>query len=55
MLDLVGNRKRWFLLSLILLIPGFVSLVFNGLDLGIDFTGVMGNRDQQSGDRGRCA
>ena len=39
MLDLVGNRKRWFLLSLFLLVPGFVSLVFNGLDLGIDFTG----------------
>src|SRR5690606_18083478 len=39
MLDLVGSRKRWYLLSLILLVPGIVSLIFNGLELGIDFTG----------------
>lgn len=39
MIDLVGNRNRWFLLSLILLIPGTVSLIVYGLNLGIDFTG----------------
>ena len=39
MLDLVGNRNKWFLISLILLVPGLVSLVVYGLNLGIDFTG----------------
>jgi preprotein translocase subunit SecF len=39
MLDLVGKRNRWFLLSLFLMIPGVISLVVYGLNLGIDFTG----------------
>lgn len=39
MLDLVGNRNRWFLISLILLVPGLISLFLYGLNLGIDFTG----------------
>ena len=39
MLDLVGKRNRWFLLSALLLTPGLISLIFNGLELGIDFTG----------------
>jgi preprotein translocase subunit SecF len=39
MLDLVGKRKRWFLISLLLMLPGVLSLLFNGLNLGIDFTG----------------
>jgi preprotein translocase subunit SecF len=39
MLDLVGKRKRWFLISLLLMLPGVLSLIFNGLNLGIDFTG----------------
>lgn len=40
MLDhLATYRKYWYLLSIIAIIPGVISLVFNGLDLGIDFTG----------------
>ncbi len=39
MLDLVGKRNRWFLISILLLVPGLISLIFNGLNLGIDFTG----------------
>ena len=39
MLDLVKNRYLWFLLSLAIILPGMISLVTNGLELGIDFTG----------------
>lgn len=39
MIDLVGKRHLWFLLSAVFLIPGIISLIFNGLELGIDFTG----------------
>lgn len=39
MLDLVGKRNLWFLISLILLVPGVISLILSGLKLGIDFTG----------------
>lgn len=39
MLDLVGKRNRWFLISALLLLPGTLSLIFYGLNLGIDFTG----------------
>lgn len=39
MLDLVGKRNRWFLLSALFLVPGIISLIVNGLELGIDFTG----------------
>lgn len=36
---LATYRKWWYLLSIIIILPGLVSLIFNGLDLGIDFTG----------------
>lgn len=36
---LATYRKWWYLLSLIIILPGIISLIFNGLDLGIDFTG----------------
>jgi preprotein translocase subunit SecF len=39
MLDLVGKRYLWFLLSIIIILPGMASLVVYGLQLGIDFTG----------------
>ncbi len=39
MIDLVGKRRLWYLISAIAIIPGLISLVFNGLQLGIDFTG----------------
>lgn len=37
--DFVGRRKIWYLISLLLLIPGLISLALQGLNLGIDFTG----------------
>src|SRR5690349_232273 len=36
---LATYRKWWYLLSIAVIIPGVISLIFNGLDLGIDFTG----------------
>lgn len=39
MLNIVGKRYYYFLLSLIIIIPGTVSLVVNHLKLGTDFTG----------------
>jgi preprotein translocase subunit SecF len=36
---LASKRKLWFLISLIVIIPGVVSLIFSGLKLGVDFTG----------------
>ncbi len=39
MLDLVGKRYYWFLLSLLVIVPGLVSLTLHGLNLSIDFTG----------------
>jgi preprotein translocase subunit SecF len=37
--DFIGRRKLWYALSLLIIIPGLVSLAFQGLNLGIDFTG----------------
>lgn len=37
--DLVHKRRYWFIISLLMLIPGFISMGFNGFNLGIDFTG----------------
>lgn len=39
MKHLASKRKLWFLISLIILAPGVISLLVNGLKLGIDFTG----------------
>ena len=36
---LASKRNLWYLLSIILLAPGIISLLFNGLKFGIDFTG----------------
>ncbi|HBQ27559.1 MAG TPA: protein translocase subunit SecF [Syntrophomonas sp.] len=35
----IKRRKVFYIISLLILIPGLVSLVMNGLNLGIDFTG----------------
>lgn len=35
----IAQRKIWYIISLLLFIPGIVSLFINGLNLGIDFTG----------------
>lgn len=39
MIDLVSKRNLWYLLSALFLVPGILSLIFNGLVLGIDFSG----------------
>ena len=39
MIDVVGKRRLWYLISALLLIPGLIALLIEGLNLGIDFTG----------------
>ena len=39
MFHLASRRRLWFLISLVVMIPGVVSLLLFGLRLGIDFTG----------------
>lgn len=36
---LATYRKWWYLLSIVVILPGVISLIVHGLDLGIDFTG----------------
>lgn len=38
-MHLASKRKLWFTISLVVIIPGLLALVFSGLKLGIDFTG----------------
>ncbi|MBO8128703.1 MAG: protein translocase subunit SecF [Peptococcaceae bacterium] len=35
----VKNRRYWYIISLLIIIPGIISLLTRGLNLGIDFTG----------------
>ena len=37
--DIAGHRRIWFLLSLSLIIPGFICMGVRGFNFGIDFTG----------------
>ena len=39
MTRLASKRKLWFIISLVVIVPGLISLLFFGLRLGIDFTG----------------
>jgi preprotein translocase subunit SecF len=39
MTRLASKRKLWFTISLMVIVPGLISLLFSGLKLGIDFTG----------------
>ena len=36
-MNLIGKRKIWYTISLVLILPGFISLCVWGLRLGIDF------------------
>ncbi|MFW6030739.1 MAG: protein translocase subunit SecF [Halanaerobiales bacterium] len=38
-MDIIGLRKRWYTLSIILISLGMIFLIFRGLNLGHDFTG----------------
>lgn len=37
--DIIGKRYWFFLLSALIIIPGLISMVMQGFNLGIDFTG----------------
>ena len=37
--DIAGHRRIWFLISLLLIIPGFICMGVRGFNFGIDFTG----------------
>ena len=37
--DIAGHRKIWFLISLLLIIPGIFCIGVRGFNFGIDFTG----------------
>jgi len=37
--NIIRHRKIWFAISLFVVIPGVISLFYQGLNLGIDFTG----------------
>ena len=37
--DIVGHRKIWYLISLLIIIPGIFCMVTKGFNFGIDFTG----------------
>jgi preprotein translocase subunit SecF len=39
MINIVGKRKLWFIISFILVVPGTIALILWGLRPGIDFTG----------------
>ncbi len=38
-MDFIGKRKIWYLLSLLVIIPGLFSLAVQGFNFGIDFVG----------------
>jgi len=39
MIDLIGKRYYYFLISLIVIVPGIIALIIWGMPLAIDFTG----------------
>lgn len=38
-IDFIGRRKLWYILSAVVILIGMVSMAFQGLNYGIDFTG----------------
>lgn len=38
-MDIVGKRKIWFIISILIILPGVLALILWGLKPGIDFTG----------------
>ncbi len=38
-MNVIGRRKLWYFISLMIIVPGVISLITNGLRLGIDFKG----------------
>jgi preprotein translocase subunit SecF len=38
-MDIIGKRKIWYLISVVLIVPGILALIFWGLNFGLDFKG----------------
>lgn len=38
-MNIIKRRKIFYIISAVMLVPGIISFIFNGLNLGIDFTG----------------
>ena len=38
-MDIIGKRKWWFIISGLIILPGFLALILWGFRLGIDFSG----------------
>lgn len=36
-MNIIGRRKIWYAISILMIVPGMISLILNGLKLGIDF------------------
>ncbi len=39
MFNFTGKRKLWYIISLLIIIPGIISMILQGFNTGIDFTG----------------
>lgn len=39
MFNFIKHRKIWYIISILVILPGLISLALQGLNLGIDFTG----------------
>ena len=50
-MNIVGRRKLWFSISILLILPGTIALLVWGLKPGIDFTG--GQEMEIAGDIGQ--
>ena len=38
-INVIGKRKIWYAVSVVILLAGMVSMLVQGLNLGIDFVG----------------
>lgn len=38
-MKIIENRKIWFLISLVIIVAGLISLIFRGLNFDIEFAG----------------
>ena len=42
-IDFIGKRFFWYVVSTIMVLIGLVSIIFKGINYGIDFQGGTGN------------
>jgi preprotein translocase subunit SecF len=38
-MNIIAKRRWWYAISLLIIVPGLISLLTHGLRLGIDFQG----------------